>query len=245
MPEISHRKTSNKKLLLFKSLFRGREDVYPLFWQNKTGKKGYSPVCENRFNTKLCEYRCDDCNNQKFVPLSDSVIENHFSGFHLLGIYPLLQDGTCFFIVVDFDNHENNLRKNPLQDAKDFSEVCAIQDIPVYLERSKSGEGFHAWVFFENPIPAWKARRVMFALLREAQIIDEEVELYSFDRLFPHQDMLTGKKLGNLIALPFYGKALKQGNSTFLTGKDLVPITTDADITTFLEEINENRESSI
>ena len=235
---------NDKKTALFRGLFRGREDVFPRYWENKAGKKGYSPVCKNRFNKELCRFHCDDCENQRFVPFSDPVIKNHFSGFHLIGQYPLLPDGTCLWIAADFDDHEGNGPHNPLEDAKNFMAVCNLQDIPIYLERSKSGNGYHGWIFFESAIPAWKVRLVMFALLREAQVIDEDNDHSSFDRLFPNQDILSGKNLGNLIALPFYGKVLKQGNSTFLD-KDLKPITLDSDIITFMESIERVPEATI
>jgi hypothetical protein len=235
----------NSKLPLFKNLFRGRDDVFPIHWQSaKTGKCGYSPECENKFKEGLCSFPCDQCDNQKFVPLSDLAIKKHFAGTHLIGVYPLLLNGTCFFIAADFDDHNGDGKSNPLEDAKIFIDTCDIQGIPAYIERSKSGKGFHVWVFFAGPVPAWKARIVMFALLKEAQVIGEDVDQASFDRLFPNQDDLSGKRLGNLIALPFYGKALKQGNSTFLD-KDLNPIATDSAIIAFMEAIERVPESTL
>ncbi len=231
---------NDKKISLFKALFRGREDVFPRYWENKAGKKGYNPACANNFKkgcAHLKKLPCDGCENQKLIPLTDIEIKNHFTGNQLIGIYPLLQDGMCAFLAADFDaHHSESEKKNPLQDAKNFIDVCEIYGISAYLERSKSGAGYHVWIFLKGLIPAWKVRLVIFALLREAQIIDEDNDQRSFDRLFPNQDTLSGRSFGNLIALPFYGQALKQGNSTFLN-KNLQPITTDADIIVFLESI--------
>ena len=128
--------------------------------------------------------------------------------------YPLLQDNSCNFIAADFDNHNGD--REPLQDVKAYCEACQIQDIPCYALRSKSGKGYHVYIFFSTPVPAWKARVVAFALLQEAGVIGDDVKLSSFDRLFPNQDELTGKKLGNLIALPFQGQAAHHDNTLFL-----------------------------
>jgi hypothetical protein len=232
-----------KKLTSFKKLFRGREDVFPVYWQNdKKGTKGYSPACFNKFKKELCSFPCDQCDNQKLIPLTDIEIKKHFAGTHLIGIYPLLPDGTCLWISVDFDNHDGN--KNPLEDARNFIDTCEIYGIPAYIERSKSGNGYHVWIFLAGPVQAWKVRAVVFALLGEAKVISEDAEKGSFDRLFPNQDNLSGKKLGNLIALPFYGKALKDSNSTFLN-KDLNPITTESAIIGFLESVELVPESTL
>ncbi len=238
----------DKKILLFKTLFCGRIDVFPRYWENKAGKKGYNPACVNNFKNgcaHLEKLSCDNCENQKLLPLTDIEIKNHFAGFQLIGNYPLLQNGLCGYLAVDFDSHGENNTNNPLQDAKNFIDVCAIYNIPAYLERSKSGKGYHVWIFLIGLIYAWKVRLVIFALLREAKIIDtEEDDKKSFDRLFPNQDTLSGKSFGNLIALPFYGRALKQGNSTFLD-KNFQPITTDANIIVFLESVERVSEATL
>jgi len=225
---------------IFKNLFKGRSDVHATYWESKTSnqKRGFSPACANKFKD-ACKLssgsKCWDCTAQKFIPITDQVYDKHLSGRGLIGIYPLLQDKSCHFIAADFDNHKENPLKTPLQEAKAFCEVCAVQEVPCYLERSKSGNGFHAWIFFSSPVPEWKARRVARWALEEAQIIgDETADATSFDRLFPNQDLLSGKGLGNLIAPPLFGKAFVKGNSTFLD-KDLKPITDD--IWNFLESI--------
>ena len=183
------------KINLFKQLFRGRRDVVPRYWESKNGKSGFNPI------RKKGEY----------VPLTNDLLWHHFKGNCILGVYPLREDNTCHFIAADLDNHTGNF--NPLRDIKEYYEVCRINDVPCYILRSKSGAGFHAYIFFEKAVPAWKARIVAKALLQEAQIYCKDS---SFDRLFPSQDKLSGKGFGNLIALPFQGRAAKQGNTLFL-----------------------------
>jgi len=209
------------KIRLFLEIFKGRQDIVPGYWKNsKTGRSGYSPLCKNEWHYSLChkgkgiKNACYTCNNAEYIPLSDTLIYEHFKGEHILGVYPLLTDNTCYFTAADFDNHSS--AQTPLNDVLKFYEVCQVQDIPSYLFRSKSGAGYHAYLFFESPVPAWKARAVSFALLQEANIIGEDAELSSFDRLFPNQDQLSGKEFGNLIAFPFQGIAAKKGHTLFL-----------------------------
>jgi len=203
----------SQKIKLFKDLFKGREDVYPRMFISRAGKKGYSPYCLNRFKAG-CDGKCYQCTNSDYKPLDDSVLAQHLDGKEVIGIYPLLPDETSHFIAADFDNHAGG--HDPLKDAKELFEVCKMNEIPCYIERSRSGKGYHAWIFFDAKVPAWKSRLVTFALLKEAQAIAEDTALKSFDRLFPNQDTLNGKKLGNLISLPLQGRALQQGNTTFL-----------------------------
>ena len=202
------------KIDIFKSIFHGRRDIIPKFWQSKSGRCGYSPLCRNEWKKGICNKPCRACPSADYVPLTDELILKHFKGSHVLGVYPLLEDNTCNFIAADFDDHAGD--RNPLEDVKAFVEVCEVQDIPCYVLRSKSGKGFHVYVFFSSPVPAWKARLVVFALLQEAGVAGEDAELSSFDRLFPNQDELTGKGIGNLIALPFQGQAARQGHTLFL-----------------------------
>jgi len=138
----------------------------------------------------------------------------HFKGNHILGIYPLLPNNTCYFIAADMDNHDG--KRSPLEDVKAYYETCEVQEFPSYVLRSKSGNGYHVYIFFNSPVPAWKARTVVFALLQEAAVIGDDIELSSFDRLFPNQDRLSGKGFGNLIALPLQGQAARKGHTLFL-----------------------------
>lgn len=204
-----------EKVQTFRSVFKGREDVAPRYWQSKDGTRaGYSPLCRNEWKKGICQKLCRHCPNADYIPLSDQLIIDHFKGRHILGIYPLLKDNTCNFISPDLDNHSGD--RDPLDDILSYYEVCSVQEIPTYPLRSKSGTGFHSYTFFDSPIPAWKPRAVVFALLQEAGLIGEDVRLSSFDRLFPNQDELTGKGFGNLIALPFQGQAAKQGHTLLL-----------------------------
>ena len=170
-------------------------------------------MCKNEW-ADICHKPCRTCQNADYMPLTDSLLLDHFKGNHTLGVYPLLAENTCWFIAADFDNHNGD--RDPLKDVKDFYEACQMQDISAYALRSKSGKGYHAYIFFCAPTLAWKARGVVFALLQEAGVIGDDAELSSFDRLFPNQDELSGKEFGNLIALPLQGRAAKQGHTLIL-----------------------------
>ncbi len=213
-------KTQADSIKLFRETFAGRQDIVPRHWTSaKTGRSGYSPLCCNEWHRPECQkgikkYACATCAHAEYARVSDLLIDGHFKGKHIIGVYPLLEDMSCCFIAADFDNHTRD--RTPLDDVLDFYEVCEAQDIPTYTLRSKSGLGYHVFIFFEPRVPAWKARRVTFALLQEAEIIGDEVTVSSFDRLFPNQDRLSGTGPGNLIALPFQGKAVRKGHTLLL-----------------------------
>lgn len=208
MPNLSKlpndsRKITSEQIDLFLSVFRGRGDVVAEMWESKkTGKRGYQPICFNEWKENLCRKPCYSCDNPKYRQLDEPLLRRHLSGLTTLGVYPLLQDNTCWLTVGDFDNHDG--ARDPLDDIQAFHEACDMNDIPCYIFKSKSGTGYHAYWFFSAPVPAWKARAVYHAVLQEAGIIDEDHKLdNSFDRIFPNQDRLTGKGFGNLIAYPF------------------------------------------
>jgi len=208
-----------EKIRIFQQAFSGRTDVVARYWKSKDGKRaGYSPICSNEWKKDVCQKviqkRCHDCPNASYVPLSATLFLEHFQGKHILGCYPLLEDNTVNFIACDLDDHSGG--RNPLSDLRRLYDVCSVQEVPLHALRSKSGKGYHAYLFFSSPVPAWKARGVYFAILREAQVIGEEAELSSFDKLIPDQPNLEGKKFGNLIALPFQGQAVKHGHTLFL-----------------------------
>jgi uncharacterized protein (DUF927 family) len=228
-------------LELFKNTFKGRDDVVAEHWEfyDKTEdimRSGYRPICKNRKKKGICpkcsNYRspCSDCESKDWIPLSGELLIQHFKGKKLLGVYPLLKDNTCQFIAGDFDNHDG--KHSPYDDVKALSETCEVQQLPLYICRSKSGKGYHTYLFFDNPVSSWKARLVMFELIREAGLLGDDAKISqydqernnddglkdsSFDRLFPNQDELKSQySIGNLIALEFYGKVVEKGNTIFL-----------------------------
>lgn len=154
----SKRLSPSEKVAIFRRLFRGRTDVYPIRWESKTSSKsGYAPACANEWREGVCEkprIRCGDCAHRALLPFADAVIYKHLSGDHTVGIYPLLEDDTCYFLAVDFD--EADWR----EDACAFIHSCKELDVPAVLEISRSGQGAHAWIFFASPVPARDARRL-------------------------------------------------------------------------------------
>jgi len=201
------------KLAHFRTLFRGREDVFALRWQNKAGRSGYAPACAHEWDRALCgkpKVKCADCPSRALLPLSDEVIRDHLTGRHTVGVYPLLPDDTCHFLALDFDKAEWR------QDVSAFTEVCRQFDVPAYVEVSRSGDGAHVWVFFDEAIDAARARRLGSALLTRATAQRHEVGLDSYDRLFPGQDTLPKGGFGNLIALPLQREPRDEGKSVFV-----------------------------
>ena len=208
------------KIELFLSLFRGRDDVYPRrFESRKTGKSGYAPACANEWIRGVCEkprIKCTDCPNRRFLQVTDEVIGWHLSGRDgrgsdfVMGVYAMLQDETCFFLAVDFDGEKW------AADAAAFLKTCGQLDVPVALERSRSGNGGHVWFFFEEAIPASLARKLGSHILTETMELRPDLGLSSYDRLFPNQDTLPKGGFGNLIALPLQKQSRKRGNTVFL-----------------------------
>ncbi|MCT2536723.1 DEAD/DEAH box helicase [Aquibacillus koreensis] len=201
-------------ILLFMNLFRGRSDVFAKRWESSTtGKSGYSPVCANEWDKELCrkpKIKCQDCSNQSFQTLSTQVIYEHLSGSKTVGVYPLLEDNTCYFLALDFD------KKHWQDDVQAFSETCKRLGLPYHIERSRSGEGAHVWFFFEKAISASAARKFGRILLSKTSEKRFEVGMDSFDRMFPNQDILPKGGFGNLIALPLQKQAKVKGNSVFV-----------------------------
>ncbi|MGD0390052.1 MAG: DEAD/DEAH box helicase family protein [Tepidisphaeraceae bacterium] len=219
-PDVNHHSPTEAKIRLFRSLFRGREDVYPRrFESRKTGKAGYSPVCVNEWIQGICEkpkIRCADCLHQRFLPVTDDVVRRHLSGQDdrgrdfVMGVYPMLLDETCFFLAADFD------KANWQDDVKAFLETAHLTRVPVYVERSRSGNGGHVWIFFSEPVPANMARRLGMFLLTQTMERRPDIGLDSYDRFFPNQDTMPQGGFGNLIALPLQKRARDSGNSVFL-----------------------------
>jgi hypothetical protein len=207
--------TAAEKVELFRSLFRGRTDVFPTrFVSKKTNKPGYAPACTNKWEPGLCVLKtggkCTTCANQAFAPVSDQVIAYHLKGRHVIGVYPLLEDETCWFLAVDFDKHSWT------DDVSAFAETCRSVGVPIAIERSRSGNGAHAWFFFGTPLPASVARRMGCHLITETMNRRHELSMDSYDRLFPNQDTMPRGGFGNLIALPLQREPRQNGNSVFV-----------------------------
>ncbi len=203
-----------EKVTLFRQLFRGRTDVYPIRWESKTtGKAGYSPACANEWRPGVCEkprIKCTDCGNRQFIPLSDAVIYDHLAGERTLGVYPLLTDDTCRFLAVDFDEAEWK------DDVRAFAQSCHELGIPVAIEISRSGNGAHTWIFFAHSVSAQDARRLGTAIVSHTCARTRQLKLTSYDRLFPNQDTMPKGGFGNLIALPLQKKPRENGGSVFV-----------------------------
>ncbi|HXY54054.1 MAG TPA: DEAD/DEAH box helicase family protein [Nitrospirota bacterium] len=209
-------RTPQEKVKLFRSLFHGREDLFPKLWTSRTGKKGYSPACKNEWVTGTCGKtlkplgKCSECANRKFLPITDQVIMDHLQGRHVIGVYPMLPDDTSWFLAADFDNETWK------DDVAAFRETCKNLRISVAIERSRSGNGAHAWFFFAAPVPAATARTMGCYLITETMSRRHQLSMESYDRLFPSQDNLPKGGFGNLIALPFQHEPRQKGNTVFL-----------------------------
>jgi hypothetical protein len=206
--------STQEKVAIFRRLFRGRTDVYPLRWESRaSGKAGYSPACANEWRAGVCDkprIKCGDCGNRLLVPLTDSVIYDHLAGEHTVGVYPLLEDDCCYFLAVDFDEEQWQ------DDARAFMQSCCELGVPCALEVSRSGQGAHAWLFFEGRVSARDARRLGTALISHTCARTRQLKLTSYDRLFPNQDSMPKGGFGNLIALPLQKRPRESGRSVFL-----------------------------
>ncbi len=217
---VTHLSSPSAKIALFRSLFRGRDDVYPRrFESRRTGKAGYAPACANEWVRGVCDkprVKCAECACRCFLPVTDDVIRWHLSGQHeegrpfVAGVYPMLQDETCFFLAVDFD------KQHWRDDTTAFLETCRVLGIPAALERSRSGRGGHVWLFFEEAVPAALARKLGAHVLTETMERRPDIGLDSYDRFFPNQDTLPQGGFGNLIALPLQKHARAQANTVFV-----------------------------
>jgi hypothetical protein len=219
-PLVDRRSSAEAKIRLFRSLFRGREDIYARrFESRKTGKSGYAPACANEWVRDVCEkprVKCAECPHRRFLPLTDEVVHWHLSGVDangqpfVAGVYPLLPDETCWFLAIDFD------KSGWREDAAACLETCRLLDLPAVLERSRSGQGAHLWFFFEEPVAAALARRLGSHVLTETMELRPQLGLDSYDRLFPNQDTMPQGGFGNLIALPLQKLPRDRGSSVFL-----------------------------
>jgi superfamily II DNA or RNA helicase/very-short-patch-repair endonuclease len=224
--KLNRHSPPEEKIACFRSLFRGRKDVSPQrFESRRTGRAGYSPACSNEWVRGVCEkprIKCSNCPNQDWIPVSDRLIRWHLSGKDssgqpfVMGVYPMLLDESCHFLALDLDG------EGWQKDAAALVKVVRGFDLPVALERSRSGNGAHLWFFFEQAVPAIQARRFGAHLLTEAMDRRPEIGLSSYDRMFPNQDTLPRGGFGNLIALPLQKSAREAGHSAFVDD-DLSP----------------------
>lgn len=219
----------DERIRLFQSLFKGREDVFARRWFSKTtGKSGYQPVCINEWKHGLCDkkkYRCAICPNRNFAPLTTQDMYRHLEGkdeycCDVVGLYAIMQDNNCAFLCADFD--DKNCKYGYKEDVLAYVGVCREWLIPYAIERSRSGNGAHVWIFFEAPLPASKARRLGNAILTEAMTRNGQMSFNSYDRFFPNQDYLPEGGFGNLVALPLQGQARRKENSVFVDNDFLV-----------------------
>ena len=220
---ITDASTPEEKLALFRGLFAGRPDVFPVRWENsKSGRSGYAPACANEWVRGVCDkptIKCGACGNQAFIPVSLDTLARHLRGREgakaqgapfVVGVYPLLSDDTCWFLAADFDDEQW------AADALAFVETCRGHGIAAALERSRSGNGGHVWIFFAEPVPARDARQLGALLLTETMERRPDIGFASYDRFFPSQDSLPTGGFGNLIALPLQRADRARGNSVFI-----------------------------
>ena len=229
--EVTDKIASN----FFMMFCRGRKDVYDLRYTNpRSGKNGYYTQCFNRWDRnchiqKKDGIRCKNCELRAYKPVTLPLIKAHMNGADpngndVVAIYPMLENNLCQLLVFDFDNHAKGAEQDDHANTDDgwkeeinaLRHICRNLQVDAVVERSRSGRGAHLWIFFKEMIPARLARRFGFAMLEKGA---ESVNLKSFkyyDRMIPAQDALPEGGLGNVIALPLQGMALKSGNSAFV-----------------------------
>ncbi|WP_010632628.1 TOTE conflict system archaeo-eukaryotic primase domain-containing protein [Sporolactobacillus vineae] len=210
---ISRYATSVEKIRLYRSLFRGRDDTYAKRWESSKGTSGYSPACKYEWQRPICQKPAVKCHVSKhriLLPLTDEVIFEHLSGEKTIGLYPLLKNDKCWFLAVDFD------KKNWQEDVLAFLKISKKLNLPFNIERSRSGQGAHLWLFFSEPVPAKTARKLGTMLISKTLEVRHDMGLDSYDRLLPDQDTMPSGGFGNLIALPLQRHKRLLGNSVFV-----------------------------
>lgn len=213
--------TPAQKVALFLEMFGTRRSVFAKRWENtKTGKSGYAPACDNEWRPGICrkpQIKCTECPHQKFPPLDDHAIEAHLRGIHTLGVYAITEDSSCRFLAADFDG------EGWKENVSAFREAGLRAGVSIALERSRSGNGGHAWIFFSEPVPASLARKLGAILLAKTLALRPTLALDTFDRFFPNQDVIPVGGFGNLIALPL-AKCPRIGGNTLFLDEEFQPI---------------------
>lgn len=210
-PSVTADSSPELKVSLFMSLFRGRDDVYAVRWEGRSGRTGFCPAGVRDWNQPAARRgKKARVRHSTLFALTEDVIRDHLLGCQTIGIYPLLQDDTCWFVAVDFD------KTTWKADAGAFMATCREYGVPAAPERSRSGNGAHVWIFFADPIPAIVARKLATAMLTRAISKHYSIGLSSYDRLFPSQDTMPKGGFGNLIALPLQRGPRRNGNSLFM-----------------------------
>jgi superfamily II DNA or RNA helicase len=209
---VNMRSVPEAKLRFFLDLFRCRSDVYALRWENRRdGRSGWMPAIRGYWRKGM--NRAD----APYLPLTPDVVDQHLRGEVHLGLYPLGDDDTCWWVAADFD------KEAAMLDALAYMKAARAHKVPAALEVSQSGRGAHVWIFFAQATSAATARSIATSLLGEAFQLRGSMHLSSYDRLFPSQDVHTGRGMGNLIAAPLNGKRRQHGTTMFLDPATLEP----------------------
>jgi superfamily II DNA or RNA helicase len=233
LPVITRNSTPAEKVSLYRRLFGGRDDVYAIRWSNaRTGKSGWSPAVKGGWANAAKPDR-------EYLPLSDEVISDHLAGHIQAGLYPLLTNDSCRLLACDFDG------PGWVLDALAYIDAAHAAGVPTALERSSSGEGAHVWVFFSDPVPASVARRIGIFLIREAMSVRAEIDLSSYDRLFPAQDFLPKRGFGNLISLPLQGECRRRDTTVVLDPADLRPFADQWEFLSSLDRLSGRAAASL
>ena len=231
-----------QRVEIYMSYFRGRDDVYPYLSINKNNPniKYYIPACVNEWKVGVCNKTmgkpCKTCQYKELKPINYDVIKNHIYNNKTIGIYPLLEDETCYFLAFDFDDKkdENHIKDDVLA----FAKVCDENNVPIAIEKSRSGKGIHCWLFFNEKIKAVTARKLGSLLLSKTMEIRDNLKIESFDRMFPNQDFMPKGGYGNLIALPFQTEPAKYGNTIFID-RNFIPISNQWEYLSNLKQLKE------
>ena len=231
-----------QRVEIYMSYFRGRDDVYPYLSINKNNPniKYYIPACVNEWKNGVCNKTmgkpCKTCQYKELKPINCDVIKNHIYNNKTIGIYPLLEDETCYFLAFDFDDKkdENHIKDDVLA----FAKVCDENNVPIAIEKSRSGKGIHCWLFFNEKIKAVTARKLGSLLLSKTMEIRDNLKIESFDRMFPNQDFMPKGGYGNLIALPFQTEPAKYGNTIFID-RNFIPISNQWEYLSNLKQLKE------